>query len=731
MEMRREQSKIPHVTSEELLKALDHTSFEQPLSYWNEARWAESVAQTRSILERHSLNIAPSEYAYNIVNDVCKQVSRTINEKEDDADLQRLKQTSEFSEIRKRLGLRIAIRLRLCNHPLYSRFINFIKQNPNCDESLIAVFNSQTRPETSDSSELNLRATIAGIRIDYCKMGEDENLFWELLCTFLSEQSGVKVVAIKRKNENQKGNRLVTNGVIESGAASDEKDTLLQPVQLDELAELLVAEPEPGVAPPAVTDTVTDAVTDSPTSTTITPAATATVPPRKKTPELPDYDEKVVQERALVAAIAERGKREAFGHRKHEREIFNTYSRLKKEALAKALATDEGVRAAIALFIPRRLFQNSTIGAHYSYNDFLSTLHFRAKFNPFLLLDFPIEQFNSIVDQFIGGDDADETQDDGSDFEVSERTTAKTVVRLCKKILATPSEEREEHITELIDAILKVGPNPLMIQKLREKNGLPDADDDLQELSRHHQKIQKPYIRNIAFFANSQITKGRNADTALANGALAILRCVDTFDVRTGVPFWEFINQRMNAVTTRSWDYEQAAIAIPSHVTVTIKAIWRHVYATGRDLSDFEPAELSAALDIPQKKIETALTAMKLHHLDSLDEPRSDSDDRTLLDRHHTETPEPFDQYESLQQIIAWCKAANLTAREQQVIVLRFAHECDLKETGRILKRADGESSGLTAERARQIGVKAINKLKLYFKKHGITSPEGLVKVPD
>lgn len=701
MEMRREQSEIPSVTSEELLKALDHTSFEQPLSNWNRDRWAEAVAQTRSILERHHLDIAPWKYAYNIVNDVCKQVSRTINEKVDDADLQRLKQTSEFSEIRKRLGLRIAIRLRLCNHPLYSRFINFIKQNPNCDESLIAVFNSQTRPETSDSSELNLRATIAGIRIDYCKMGEDENLFWELLCTFLSEQSGVQVVAIKRKNENQKGNRLVTNGVIESGAA------------------------------PAVTDTVTDAVTDSPTSTTVTPAATATVPQRKKTPELPDYDEKVVQERALVAAIAERGRREAFGHRKHERELFNTYSLLKREALAKALATDEGVRAAMALFIPRYLFQNSTQGAQYSYSDFLSTLHFRTKFNPFLLLDFPIEKFNSIVAQFIGGDDANDTQVDGSDFEVSERMTAKTVVRLGKKILATPNEEREELITELIDAILKVGPNPLMIRELREKNGLPNADDDLLELSRHHQKIQKPYIRNIAFFANSQITKGRNADTALANGALAILRCVDIFDVRTGVPFWEFINQRMNAVTTRSWDYEQAAIAIPSNVTVIIKAIWRHVFTTGRDLSDFDPTELSAALDIPQKKIETALTAMKLHHLDSLDEPSSVSDDRTLLDRHHTETPEPFDQYESLQQIIAWCKAANLTEREQQVIVLRFAHECDLKETGRILKRADGESSGLTAERARQIGVKAIKKLTLYFKKHGITSPEGLVKVPD
>ncbi len=701
MEMRREQSEIPPVTSEELLKALDHTSFEQPLRGWNRDRWAEAVAQTRSILERHSLNIAPWEYAYNIVHDVCRQVSRTINEKKDDVDLQRLKQTSEFSEIRKRLGLRIAIRLRLCNHPLYSRFINFIKQNPNCDESLIAVFNSQTGPNTSESSEFNLRATIAGIRIDYCRMGEDENLFWELLCTFLSEQSGVKVVAIKRKNENQKGNRLVSNGVIESGA------------------------------PSAVTDTVTDAVTDSPTSTTVTPAATATVPPRKKTPELPDYDEKVVQERALVAAIAERGKREAFGHRKHERELFNTYSLLKREALAKALATDEGVRAAMALFIPRYLFQNSTQGAQYSYNDFLSTLHFRTKFNPFLLLDFPIKKFDSIVAQFIGGDDANDTQVDGSDFEVSERMTAKTVVRLGKKILATPNEEREELITELIDAILKVGPNPLMIRELREKNGLPNADDDLLELSQHHQKIQKPYIRNIAFFANSQITKGRNADTALANGALAILRCMDTFDVRTGVPFWEFINQRMNAVTTRSWDYEQAVIAIPAHVTVIIKAIWRHVYTTGRDLSDFDPAELSAALDIPQEKIKTALSAMKLHHLDSLDEPHSVSDDRTLLDRHHTETPEPFDQYESLQQITAWCKAAELNAREQQVIMLRFAHECDLKETGRILKRADGESSGLTAERARQIGVKAIKKLTLYFKKHGITSPEGLVKVPD
>lgn len=193
-------SRLDTITADELLGFLADDSFSASLST---TRIGDEWDQARETVSRLLPTVLPEmrvQSRWNIMQNVCRNVDNTLFFLPNDEVHTALNNPS-VKEIRRRLGLRIAVRLRLANHTCFGDFIEFIKNNSRETGSLLANYAGRN-PENGSA----IKGLIYGIFRDYLTEGESPDVFWKVLTEYLTQESGVHVERVEMNGpENQKG----------------------------------------------------------------------------------------------------------------------------------------------------------------------------------------------------------------------------------------------------------------------------------------------------------------------------------------------------------------------------------------------------------------------------------------------------------------------------------------------------------------------------------------------
>jgi RNA polymerase sigma factor (sigma-70 family) len=192
-------------------------------------------------------------------------------------------------------------------------------------------------------------------------------------------------------------------------------------------------------------------------------------------------------------------------------------------------------------------------------------------------------------------------------------------------------------------------------------------------------------------------------------GVIGLLRALERFDPDQGTPFWAYATWWVRQAMRRVVAELARPVVLPDHATRELA----RVRATSRRLTQAhgrEPAarELEAETGLTRHQIERLVTADAVAR--SLHEPVSaDGGAGTLGDLVVDARAE--EAYEGVQRRLTVTGLGSLlgalTVRERTVVLARFG--LDGPEESR---RELGERLGLSAERVRQIEVRALYKLR-------------------
>lgn len=203
---------------------------------------------------------------------------------------------------------------------------------------------------------------------------------------------------------------------------------------------------------------------------------------------------------------------------------------------------------------------------------------------------------------------------------------------------------------------------------------------------------------------------GLGFEDLIQEGRLGLIKAVDRFDHRRGYRFSTYASHWICQAISRALDDQCRTIRIPAYAGQLARRAARRFEELARDLGrDPEEAELAADLGVAVERIRE-LTSVVRPTL-SLDAPLREGEDTAVIgdfieDTHSRSTFESA-RLTLLREQIA-CVMAQLSPREQQVILLRFGlgdHDAQtLNEVGGQMK--------MTRERVRQIEKRALRKLR-------------------
>ena len=250
----------------------------------------------------------------------------------------------------------------------------------------------------------------------------------------------------------------------------------------------------------------------------------------------------------------------------------------------------------------------------------------------------------------------------------------------------------------------EIGATPLLTAE--EETAIAQRIEEGDEDARQH--LIQANLRLVVSIARRYAGRGMQLLDLIQEGNLGLMKAVEKFDYRKGYKFSTYATWWIRQAISRAIADQARIIRIPVHMVEHVNRLLRVRRELTQELSR-EPttAEIAEKLGESEHRVQELM--MMTAEPKSIDAPVGEEEDSRFGDfipDNSALSPEEAASRSMMKEQLR-AVLSTLTAREQQVLVLRFGLE---DGNTRTLEEV-GEYFHVTRERVRQIEAKAIRKL--------------------